>query len=83
MPITEEIRATISSVKELYAGKRVLGIFQPHLFSRTQDFAGGFAQSLDLLDEAIILDIYPAREKPIPGVTSDIIFNKMKINQSR
>ncbi len=75
----EEIRATISSVKELYAGKRVLGIFQPHLFSRTQDFAGGFAQSLDLLDEAIILDIYPAREKPIPGVTSDIIFNKMKI----
>jgi UDP-N-acetylmuramate--alanine ligase len=75
----EEIRATILSVKELYAGKRVLGIFQPHLFSRTQDFAEGFAQSLDLLDEAIILDIYPAREKPIPGVTSEIIFDKMKI----
>ena len=75
----EEIRATISSVKELYTGKRVLGVFQPHLFSRTQDFASGFAKSLDLLDEAIILDIYPAREKPIPGVTSEIIFDKMKI----
>jgi UDP-N-acetylmuramate--alanine ligase len=74
-----EISATVSSVKELYPAKKVLGIFQPHLFSRTQDFADGFAQSLDLLDEAILLDIYPARELPIPGVTSDIILQKMKI----
>jgi len=75
-----EIRATVSSVKELYPGKKVLGIFQPHLFSRTQDFADSFAQSLDLLDEAILLDIYPARELPIPGVTSDLILQKMKSN---
>jgi UDP-N-acetylmuramate--alanine ligase len=74
----EELRATIRSVKELYAGKKVLGIFQPHLFSRTRDFADGFAQSLDELDEAILLDIYPARELPITGVTSELIFGKMK-----
>jgi UDP-N-acetylmuramate--alanine ligase len=75
-----ELTATINSVKELYAGKKVLGIFQPHLYSRTNDFALEFAQSLDLLDEAIVLDIYPARELPMPGVTSDIIFSKMKSN---
>lgn len=73
----EEIRATVNSVKELYAGKKVLGIFQPHLYSRTRDFAEGFARSLDLLDEIILLDIYPARELPIPGVTSEIILQKM------
>lgn len=74
----EELRYTISSVKELYPGKFVTGIFQPHLFSRTQDFAAEFAQSLDLLDQVILLDIYPAREKPIPGVTSNIIFDRIK-----
>jgi len=74
-----EIEATVRSVKELYQDKRVLGIFQPHLFSRTKDFADGFASSLDLLDEAVILDIYPAREIQIPGVTSEIIVEKMKI----
>jgi UDP-N-acetylmuramate--alanine ligase len=73
-----EIQATVSSVKELYLAKKVLGIFQPHLFSRTQDFADGFAKSLDLLDDVILLDIYPARELPIPGVTSDLILQKMK-----
>jgi UDP-N-acetylmuramate--alanine ligase len=74
----EEIKATISSVKELYKGKKVLGIFQPHLFSRTFDFAVDFAKSLDMLDDVILLDIYPARELPIEGVTSGIILEKMK-----
>lgn len=73
-----ELEATINSVKELHAGKKVLGVFQPHLFSRTNDFAEGFAKSLDLLDEVILLDIYPARELPMAGVTSELIFNKMK-----
>ncbi|HNW49931.1 MAG TPA: UDP-N-acetylmuramate--L-alanine ligase [Prolixibacteraceae bacterium] len=75
----EEIKATVNSVKELYPGKKVLGVFQPHLFSRTRDFAEGFAQSLDLLDELLLLDIYPAREVPLPGVTSNIIFDQMKM----
>jgi UDP-N-acetylmuramate--alanine ligase len=74
----EELRYTIQSVKDLYPGKKVLGIFQPHLYSRTQDFAAEFAGSLDLLDNAILLDIYPARELPIPGVTSAIILDKMR-----
>lgn len=73
-----EIEATLHSVKELYAGKKVLGVFQPHLFTRTRDFADGFAKSLDLLDEVILLDIYPARELPIEGVTSEIIIQKMR-----
>ncbi len=71
----EELRACISSVKELYPGKRITGIFQPHLYSRTRDFAEGFAKSLSMLDCLILLDIYPARELPIPGITSEIIFN--------
>ncbi len=75
----EELRYTIQSVKDLYPGKKVMGIFQPHLFSRTNDFAAEFAKSLDLLDQAIVLDIYPAREAPIPGVTSSIILDKMQI----
>lgn len=74
----EELRYTIQSVKDLYPGKKVTGIFQPHLYSRTSDFAAEFAQSLDLLDQTILLDIYPAREKPIPGVTSAIILDKMQ-----
>lgn len=74
----EELKATITSVKELYKEKKVLGIFQPHLYSRTRDFSAEFAASLDLLDTAVILPIYPAREEPIRGVTSEIIFNQMK-----
>jgi UDP-N-acetylmuramate--alanine ligase len=74
----EELRACISSVRELYPGKKILGIFQPHLFSRTRDFADGFAQSLGLLHEVILLDIYPARETPIPGVDSAMIGKKIK-----
>lgn len=73
----QELAASISSVKELYPDKKVTGIFQPHLYSRTKDFADDFARSLSLLDELILLDIYPAREKPIEGVTSKIIFDKV------
>lgn len=67
----EELNAIIGSVKTLYPNKAITGIFQPHLFSRTQDFAAGFAQSLSELDEIYLLNIYPAREQPIPGVNSD------------
>jgi UDP-N-acetylmuramate--alanine ligase len=73
----EELTASITSVKELYPDKKLTGIFQPHLYSRTRDFAPGFAESLSLLDELILLDIYPAREKPIEGITSKIIFDKV------
>lgn len=73
----EELAASITSVKELYPDKKLTGVFQPHLYSRTRDFAPEFAQSLSLLDELILLDIYPAREKPIEGVTSKIIFDKV------
>lgn len=73
----DELAASITSVKELYPDKKVLGVFQPHLYSRTRDFADEFARSLSLLDELILLDIYPAREKPIEGVTSRIIFDKV------
>ncbi|MBI3232616.1 MAG: UDP-N-acetylmuramate--L-alanine ligase, partial [Bacteroidetes bacterium] len=75
----EELKAAILSAKTLYPKKKITGVFQPHLFSRTRDFVDGFAQSLDLLDDAILLDIYPARELPIKGVTSKIIFDRMKL----
>jgi UDP-N-acetylmuramate--alanine ligase len=75
----EELRFTIESVRELYPGKRITGIFQPHLYTRTRDFAGTFAESLGLLDALILLDIYPAREKPIDGVDSNMILNKVNI----
>lgn len=70
----EELKATISSVKAIYPHKKVTGIFQPHLYSRTQDFASEFAQALSLLDELWLMDIYPAREQPIVGVDSQLIF---------
>lgn len=73
----EALRYTIESVKALYAGKKITGIFQPHLFSRTNDLMDDFAKSLGLLDELILLEIYPAREKPIPGVTSENLLNKI------
>ena len=76
----EELRACISSVKELYPGWKVTGIFQPHLFTRTRDFAEGFAKSLSMLDKLILLDIYPARELPIEGITSRIIFGQVQLS---
>lgn len=73
----EEIRAFVVSVKEYFRGRKITGIFQPHLFSRTRDHAEGFARILDQLDKTILLPVYPAREKPIPGVTSELIYEKM------
>jgi UDP-N-acetylmuramate--alanine ligase len=74
----EELKASIGAAKSLYPGKKITGIFQPHLFSRTRDFADGFAEALDLLDECLLLPIYPARELPIEGVSSEMLLNKMK-----
>lgn len=72
-----EIAALVSSIRLLYPDKKVIGIFQPHLFSRTRDFEAGFVAELSKLDEAIIMPIYPAREEPIPGVTSDELVRKI------
>ena len=68
-----EIEAFLRSVRALYPGKRLRVIFQPHLFTRTRDFAAGFSQSLSIADEVFLLDIYPARERPLPGITSEIL----------
>ena len=73
-----EVAAFLSSVKALYPDRELTAIFQPHLFSRTRDFAEGFAQSLSIADNVILLDIYPAREAPIEGVTSELIFRDIK-----
>ena len=72
-----ELQASIKSVRDLYPGRRLTVIFQPHLYTRTRDFAPGFAQALSLADEVILLPIYPAREDPIPGVTSEIILENI------
>lgn len=72
-----EIRQSILSIRELYKDKRITAIFQPHLYTRTRDFYKDFADSLSLLDEVILVDIYPAREKPIPGVTSQLIYDNL------
>jgi len=69
-----EIEAFLKSLKSIYAGKKITVIFQPHLFTRTRDFAEGFSKSLSLADQLLLMDIYPAREEPIPGVTSDMLF---------
>lgn len=74
-----ELEASISSIRQLYPGRKITGIFQPHLYSRTRDFAPEFAEALSNLDELILLDIYPARELPIEGVTSDIILKNVTI----
>lgn len=75
----EEIRSAISSIRNRYPGKRICGVFQPHLYTRTRDFCDGFASALDTLDELILLPIYPARELPIPGVRSEMIFERMRL----
>ncbi len=78
----EELRSFINSVRSIYPKKRISGIFQPHLYTRTRDFADDFAKSLDLLDKLYLLDIYPAREEPIEGVSSELIFNSVT-NQNK
>ena len=72
-----EIRQSILSVRELYRGKRIMAIFQPHLYTRTRDFYKEFAESLSLADEVVLTDICPAREEPIPGVTSRLIYDNL------
>jgi UDP-N-acetylmuramate--alanine ligase len=69
-----EIEAFLKSLKSMYASKKITVVFQPHLFTRTRDFAEGFSKSLSLADELLLMDIYPAREEAIPGVTSDMLF---------
>lgn len=73
-----EIRQSILSIKQLYEGKRIKAIFQPHLYTRTRDFYKDFADALSLLDDVAIVDIYPAREQPIPGVTSRLIYDNLR-----
>jgi UDP-N-acetylmuramate--alanine ligase len=79
----EELRATILSAKELFPDKKITGIFQPHLYSRTRDFADGFAESLSLLDVLYMIELYPAREVAIPGVNSRMILDKVTIENKK
>lgn len=74
----QEINALVSAVRDFWPGKHVTGVFQPHLYTRTRDFADGFAGALDRLDEVLLLTLYPAREEPIEGVSSDMIAGLMK-----
>ena len=74
----KEIYQSVKSIRELYKNRKITAIFQPHLYTRTRDFYKDFAESLSMLDEVILCDIYPAREKPIPGVTSKLIYDNLK-----
>ncbi len=74
----EEVRASVSGIRALYPGRHLTVAFQPHLYSRTRDFAPEFAEALSMADAVVLADIYPARELPIPGVTSEIIFDRIK-----
>lgn len=76
-----ELDAVIGSVRNLYPNRKLTGVFQPHLYSRTRDFAFDFAKSLSALDELVLLDIYPAREEPIKGISSEIIFDQVLIEK--
>ena len=78
-----ELKASIESIKALYPGKKITGIFMPHLYTRTRDLADNFAKSLSLLDEVILLPIYPAREEPIPGITSEWLLSKITQSNKR
>jgi UDP-N-acetylmuramate--alanine ligase len=74
-----ELKASISSIRNLYPNRKITGVFQPHLYTRTRDFAPAFAEALSQLDELVLLDIYPARELPIEGVDSDLILRDVKL----
>jgi UDP-N-acetylmuramate--alanine ligase len=76
-----EIKAFLSSVKALFPNKKITGIFQPHLYTRTRDFADEFARSLEMLDELILMEIYPAREDAIPGITSEMLLEKVNMDE--
>ena len=73
----KEIASAVSSIREIFPGRKLTAVFQPHLYTRTRDFAEDFAEALSKVDKLILLDIYPAREEPIPGVTSEIIFKRV------
>ena len=73
----KELATAISSMRDIFPGRKITAVFQPHLYTRTRDFAEGFAEALSGVDKLILLDIYPAREEPIPGVDSGIIFDKV------
>lgn len=73
----KELESAVSSIREMFPGRKLTAVFQPHLYTRTRDFADGFASALSAVDRLILLDIYPAREEPIPGVTSEIIFDRV------
>jgi UDP-N-acetylmuramate--alanine ligase len=79
----EELRACITAARDLYPMKKITGVFQPHLFSRTRDLADDFARSLELLDELMLLEIYPAREKPVAGVTSQMLLDKVNLKNKK
>ena len=79
----EELNALISGVRSIFPNEKMVLVFQPHLYSRTQDQCDGFVATLDQADEVILLPIYPARELPIPGVTSDMLLDKMKLQHKR
>lgn len=76
----EEIAASLKTIRRAYPGRKLAAIFQPHLFTRTRDFAKEFAQVLSTADKVVMTEIYPAREEPIPGVTSDIIFDRVELD---
>lgn len=76
-----ELSSAISSIREIFPGRKLTAVFQPHLYTRTRDFADEFAEALSKVDKLILLDIYPAREEPIPGVTSETIFGKVTAPQ--
>ncbi|MBF1069053.1 MAG: UDP-N-acetylmuramate--L-alanine ligase, partial [Prevotellaceae bacterium] len=78
-----EIQQSIQSLREVFDGRKISAIFQPHLYTRTRDFYGDFAEALSLLDEVILLDIYPARELPIEGVTSQLIYDRLRPDMQR
>ena len=79
----EEIKACLNAVKEAFKGRKLTVIFQPHLYSRTRDFMDSFAEALSLADELILLDIYPARELPIEGITSEALLNKVQLTDKK
>jgi UDP-N-acetylmuramate--alanine ligase len=79
----EELNALISGVRSIYPGEKMVLVFQPHLYSRTQDQCDGFVATLDMADEVILLPIYPARELPIEGVSSEMLLDKMKLKNKQ
>ena len=79
----EEVKSTLNAVRSLYPEQKITVVFQPHLFSRTRDFADEFAQSLSLADELILLEIYPARETPIEGVDAEMLLSKVQLDAKK